>query len=68
VVSKIAARKAELRLSNSGVDRIENNVISVCYLDANEIQNTVILIFSSVILDNDLRPESGPGYPGPWRH
>ena len=34
--SRIAAWKAELQPSNSGIDSTENNVISVCYLDAED--------------------------------
>ena len=57
-----------MQLSNSGVDSIENNVISVCYIDANETQNTVIFIFPGSILVDGFGPEYGHSHPGPWRH
>lgn len=62
MTSKIAARKAELQLSNSGVDSIENNVISVCYLDAEDestFRNFRLLRLSSPPLfrDSDFLPD-----------
>jgi len=73
-------RKAELKLSNSDVDSIENNVISVCYLVAEDesilrdsplfirLSSPFILYASEFRPDLQLNLNGGWAYPGKGRY